>query len=325
MADEAEQMEIIETMANHLDMISEAMREPPEGDSQKALVQELLSDCNETRAKLESLAVQVIEQENREDTFNRITQELDRHDRLQEKFRTWSSLAPGGAVPPSPAVSGMHHMTDGSVQGFDAEGMSSAQSYGDEGARRKKDKKEKKRAKAASDFGGDSGFGGWPPAEGGDAPPAEWGAVPAGEAWGAPHGSSGGDAGGFGDFGDAFGAVPPRKNSAAPSDPGWGGFPPPPPASEGWGGGAHPPAEATFGADHHHSADAHSAFGAPSHSPGMSHHSTPGAHQSSIVFHQPYSDISHDVDHFKMQFVRATAESLGIPAHRIRVKGVRPA
>eukprot|EP00971_Amphidinium_carterae_P188979 3751677-Amphidinium_carterae.2 len=31
--------------------------------------------------------------------------------------RTWSSLAPGGAVPPSPAVSGMHHMTDGSMQG----------------------------------------------------------------------------------------------------------------------------------------------------------------------------------------------------------------
>mmetsp|Transcript_51425 Transcript_51425/g.115879 ORF Transcript_51425/g.115879 Transcript_51425/m.115879 type:complete len:335 (-) Transcript_51425:18-1022(-) len=334
MADEAEQMEIIETMANHLDMISEAMKEPPEGDSQKALVQELLSDCNETRAKLESLAVQVIEQENREDTFNRITQELDRHDRLQEKFRTWSSLAPGGAVPPSPAVSGMHHMTDGSMQGFDPEGMSSAQSYGDDGARRKKEKKEKKRAKAASDFGGDGGFGGgdggfggWPPAEAGDAPPAaEWGAAPAGDAWGAPHASAGGDAGGFGDFGDAFGPQSARKNSTGPASDhggGWGGFPPPPPpASEGWGGAHHPPADsqATFGAD------AHSGFGAPpAHSPGPSHHSAPGAHNSSIVFHQPYSDISHDVDHFKMQFVRATAESLGIPAHRIRVKGIRPA
>mmetsp|Transcript_50520 Transcript_50520/g.120094 ORF Transcript_50520/g.120094 Transcript_50520/m.120094 type:complete len:324 (-) Transcript_50520:65-1036(-) len=321
--DEAEQMEIIATMANHLDMIAEAMKEPPEGDDQKMLVQELLSDCNETRAKLESLAVQVIEQENREDTFNRITQELDRHDRLQEKFRAWSSMAPGGGVPPSPAMSGMAPMTDGSVHGFDGEGMSSAPSYADDAARRKKEKKEKKRAKANSDFGAaDGGFAGWPAGDA-DAGAPQWGSAPAhgSEGGGWPAQAEGGSPGGFeaapwgGAEGFGAGGFPDAPASA---------FAPPPASDVGWGDVPPPPghSQATFGDEPHRMASA-------PHSPGLSHHSHHTAHgasgvHSSIVFHQPYSEIAHDVDHFKMQFIRATAESLGIPPHRIRVKGVRP-
>lgn len=49
-----------------------------------------------------------------------------------------------------------------------------------------------------------------------------------------------------------------------------------------------------------------------------------GGQHATLHIQRPFADIEHDIDAFKAQFVRATAQAAGVAPHRIRVSAVRP-
>jgi len=160
-------------MEGQLEMISDCMRESPEGDDQKGLVRELLTECEDMQKHLENLAVEVIELPDGADTFNRITVSLDRLARLQAKYPGWCATPAGEMPPASPAPSfdiGAAHAAHEQY-----ERSPSVSANGDhvvERQKKKKSSKEKKRRDPPSeDFGtsfptgGDAFTQSWPPAD----------------------------------------------------------------------------------------------------------------------------------------------------------------
>lgn len=91
----------IQNMESQLDMIADMMRQTAT-EEQKGLVQDLIRECQENRKQMEALAFEVVEQDEGGDTFQRITHELDRLERMQERYTNWASAPPGSAPPVSP-------------------------------------------------------------------------------------------------------------------------------------------------------------------------------------------------------------------------------
>eukprot|EP00450_Noctiluca_scintillans_P022781 CAMPEP_0194516434 /NCGR_PEP_ID=MMETSP0253-20130528/49319_1 /TAXON_ID=2966 /ORGANISM="Noctiluca scintillans" /LENGTH=290 /DNA_ID=CAMNT_0039360287 /DNA_START=14 /DNA_END=886 /DNA_ORIENTATION=- len=284
-------MEVLRTMEGQLEMISDCMRESPEGDDQKGLVQELLTECEDMQKHMENLAVEVIELPDGADTFNRITVSLDRLARLQAKYPGWCATPAGEMPPASPAPSfdiGAAHAAHEQY-----ERSPSVSANGDhvvERQKKKKSSKEKKRRDPPSeDFGtsfptgGDAFTQSWPPAEEMD---GGWGASGSGggvASWdaGASHGGAAHD---------------------------WGASFDDPNAAWGTSAGANPSAGPT------------SSFGAFGDA-GWS--SSGGSQFSSMHIARPFNEVVQDPS-FHEQFQRSLADSLGVPRHRIRVNGVRP-
>eukprot|EP00931_Biecheleriopsis_adriatica_P054952 TRINITY_DN32395_c0_g1_i1.p1 TRINITY_DN32395_c0_g1~~TRINITY_DN32395_c0_g1_i1.p1 ORF type:complete len:374 (+),score=96.99 TRINITY_DN32395_c0_g1_i1:67-1188(+) len=182
----------IATMANQLDLIEDVMGQGGEGEA--AMVQEMLQECAESRAKLEHAALVVLEKGG-DQQFNQISALLERLERLQERAKT---MGRGGGstrntpAPASPAWQQPQGSPSGSVSRMDTagalaavaametgggqSGLANADAFADFGAQGsfgtqpasdafgevpasgKKDKKSKKSKKEATDsFGFPSG------------------------------------------------------------------------------------------------------------------------------------------------------------------------
>eukprot|EP00927_Polykrikos_kofoidii_P037220 TRINITY_DN31386_c0_g1_i1.p1 TRINITY_DN31386_c0_g1~~TRINITY_DN31386_c0_g1_i1.p1 ORF type:complete len:448 (+),score=87.91 TRINITY_DN31386_c0_g1_i1:228-1571(+) len=180
----AEHDEAIRIMEAQLDLIAEAMREPATTEDQKEVVHDMLRECAEHRKQLEDIGEAVIEQEGEATTFNTITGQLDRLERLQETYQSWIQNSVGSGVPSAsgganasssapvrtqtrnafgaPASGEDSSAAAGNIATADTDFRGSAISSSDAGGREKKrkDKKDKRRTSESSDVGfGSSGFG----------------------------------------------------------------------------------------------------------------------------------------------------------------------
>jgi len=147
-------MEKINHMENHLEKIAEILRAPPTGDDQKQLVEDLLGECDECRKQMETIAVAVIEHEGGEEAFNRITHELDKLERMQEKYTSWAATPPGAQPPASPENNDVAPLDAGEPWTSAKRCESSGSSSGSE------------QKCSGAGTGPKQGPGGWPPSKG---------------------------------------------------------------------------------------------------------------------------------------------------------------
>lgn len=308
--------DVLRMMDNHLDLVADAMRDPPVDEDQVAMVSDMLRECQDQRVKLEEAAMVVIGQDGGEAAFNEITGMLDRLEQFQDRYRTWSAAASS----PDMGVSGVQSSPVMSSQS--SVNMNDSKKDKKRGKERKEKKQRGEPGSADDEFAfsahgqaavpaaagtpGDGfgsfqtgGFGGWPDsqdAEIGGGVPASCGGFE--EAGWPQHAQTPGEFGGNGgSWGDTPTVAKPAQATTFGMEELAGSF-------QGAFGNANVPRESS-----------RQSFGMGG--AGVSQFGT-------LHIKIPFAEVEYDQDSFKKQFARATAQATGIPQHRIRVLQVRP-
>lgn len=245
-------------MRQHLDIISDTMRHPADGEEPKILVRDLLAECQSQRKRMEEIAMAYIDGPGGDVLFNEITAPIDRLEELEKQAAVWEHQGPaatpmGGDVP-APAMRGMSSSaSQGSGPGAPGSGAddfgfdaSRGQSYSEGGfddramrmnsdapsdGSRRRDKKQKKERKQRSLAGETIG--------------EEFGAPPAEPDFG--FGTPAADASAHGGFGEGIGGGDPGGFAWPEQEASGSGWDADGPAAGGWGASAGADRAAPFG------------------------------------------------------------------------------